>query len=254
MPQVPCPPEALSADSEKELELMTLIVSIQHEGKIVLAADGMAYTPASQNANVPYRKNKLFPVKGTDWVLGFAGWGGIASFHKRLEAEVDLDRIPHFDSHLEVGGFEYFNALRRISEEQGKNMPPSPTLLAGFDINGKPLVISAVLPSGACYDAHEITAFGAQNSTALWILNTLLSCCGSLEDVKRLAYFTISQVAKHELQVGSLEAGYAISLCVLEPGKPIHSEQENGSALNGWLGEWQRKFQDSFKTSIKNVI
>jgi len=232
---------------------MTLIVSMQHEDKIVLAADGMAHTPASEQANVPYAVNKLFPVKGTDWVLAFAGWGGIESFHKRLEAEVELHHIPEFDPHLEIGGFEYFNALRRISEEQGKGMPQSPTILAGFDLNNKPLVLSAVLPSGACYNADKITALGTQNSTALWILNTLFGACASLEDVKRLAYFTIYQVAKHELKVGSLEAGYTISLCLLEPGKRNPCEQINSSALNEWLGDWQQKFQDSFKMGIRNV-
>lgn len=148
---------------------MTLIVSVQHEGKIVLTADGMAHTPASEQSNVPYPTNKLFPIKGTDWVLTFSGWGGIAGFHKRLQAEVDLEHIPKFDPHIEIGGFEYFKALRRIAGEQG-SMPASPTLIAGLDIHGKPFVLFVQLPSGACCDAYKIAALGAQNATALWIL------------------------------------------------------------------------------------
>ena len=246
-------PEVLPANNDEEMELVTLIVSMQHEDKIVLAADGMAYTAASERADVPYAVGKLFPVKGTDWIFAFAGWGGIQSFHKRLEAEVETGQIPRFNSHLEIGGLDYLSALRHIAEGQGK-MQNSSVVLAGFDIYGKPLVLTASLPSGGSYPANKIDAFGAQNSTALWILNTLFDCCASLEDVKRLAYFTISQVAKHELKVGSLEAGYTISLCVLESGKRGPVEEIDSSALNGWLGEWHQKFQDSFRESIRNII
>jgi hypothetical protein len=193
----------------------------------------------------------LYPVKGTNWVLAFAGWGGVETFYRALQSEVELGHVPAFDPHIEIGGLAYLTALMQKATKAGGKMPQSPTILAGFDIDQQPYILAAVLPDGAPYKESRISARGAQNSTALWILNTLIGCCTSLEDVKKLAYFTISQVAKQELKVGGLEDGYAISMAVLESDKPNHYESLENSTLNGWLKDWETGLQKSFMEVIR---
>ena len=237
-------------NEDQELKAMTLIVSMQYEGKIVIAADGMAYTQGDGNANIPYPTEKLHVVKGTEWISVFSGWGGVESYRTAIESEIELGHFPPFDSHLPIGGPLYLNALRTKAREDGQQQSAH-VAVAGFNLDGQPYILSAVLPKGATYNLAPIAALGVQDSTAMWLMNTLLACCKSLEDVKRLAYFTVFQIAKQEIKVGHPEH-YQISLAVLENGKQPQRERNRYSDIRNWLNGWERGVQQSFMDAIKD--
>jgi 20S proteasome alpha/beta subunit len=233
----------------QELKDMTLIVSMQYENKIVMAADGMAFTHGSDKVDIPYPTEKLFSVKGTNWILAFSGWAGVESCQKTIEAEVSLKQSPAFNPHLPIGGPLYLDALRTKAQEGG-NILETHAALAGFDLEGNPYILSAVLPRGGTYNLWKIAALGVQESTAMWIMNTLLACCTCLEDVKRLAYFTITQIAKQEIKVGHPER-YAISLAVLENEKQPQREHKRYQDFQDWFGDWESGLQRCFISILR---
>jgi len=250
MTQAVLPITELHDETEnQELKAMTLIVSMQYEGKIVMAADGMVYTQGSSNANIPYPAEKLYPVKGTNWMFAFSGWGGVESLQKTIEAEVGLGHSPPFDLHLPIGGPLYLDALRVKAREGGVAFEAN-VALAGFDLEGEPYILSTALPSGATYNLGKVAALGVQDSTAMWLMGTLYDCCTCLEDVKKMAYFVITQVAKQELKVGHPEH-YAISLAVLENGKQSQREHKKYHDLQGWIGDWESGLQRCFMRIIR---
>lgn len=231
---------------------MTLIVSMQYEGKIVIAADGMAYTQGENNANIPYPTDKLHQVKSTDWICTFSGWGGVQSFQRAIESEIEAGYSPPLDSRLPVAGPAYLEALSAKARE-GVPKQSAHVALAGFDLEGKPYILSRVIPNGGTYSLPPIAALGVQESTAAWLMNTLFPCCESLEDVKRLACFAIFQVAKQEIKVGRPEY-YGISLAVLENGKPTQRQQKTYAEMLNWLNGWEQGLQRCFMSIIQCQI
>jgi len=238
---------------------MTLIVALQTaNNKMVLAADSMNLTVGDalgdSSDQYSYPCEKLYPVRRTNWTLPFAGVSGINSFHRQLETEVELGMRPPFDPHIEIGGPAYLNALIGISRSAGnvagEQMPFSPTLLAGFDIDGKPQVLAATLPRPGYCLAPRIFPVGAQETTANWIMRTLGGSCSDLEDVKRPAYFTIWQISKQDARVGKLESGYPFSLCVMSPSGPAQFEKL--SVLPEWMVTWEDNLQTCFTRTMRD--
>jgi hypothetical protein len=244
----------------KLLKPMSLIVALRTtENEIVIAADSMNLTYGNALGDnweqYAYPCEKLYPIKRTNWVLAFAGVGAINSFHKKLEAQVELGIRPAFDPHIEIGGPEYLNALSAMTRSAGdaveQEMPFSPTLLAGFGIDSKPQVLAASLPKAGYYLAPSIFPLGAQEPTANWIMRTLGANCSSLEDVKRLACFTIWQISKLDVRVGKVESGYPISLCVMSPdGAP---QFETLSTIPPWMLASEKNLQECFALALRAV-
>src|ERR1017187_2065258 len=97
MLQVPCLPISPVAN-DGELETMTLIVAIQTQDSIIMAADGMAYVQEpSDTANIPYEKIKIHRANSS-WIIAFSGWAGIEVGHVGLEAEIERGLSDHFKS------------------------------------------------------------------------------------------------------------------------------------------------------------
>jgi hypothetical protein len=237
---------------------MTLIVALQtSDDKIVMAADGMNVTfgdGLGSSSQYAYRNRKINPVKSTDWTMALSGLGSMSAFQKRLETEVDLGIRPPFDPHIEIGGPEYLNELIRLTravyaDERNSKEPFSPTLLAGFDIERKPQVLAASLPRPGYFIAPKVFVLGAQEETATWIIRVLGGCCTTLEDVKKLAYFTIWQISKQDLRVGSIESGYPIDLCVMSAESPTHFEEL--SKLPSWMINWETNLQTCFMNALR---
>lgn len=245
------------SDPNRIVTPMTLIVSLQTaDNKIVLAADSLNLTPTDalgdDRDNYCFARNKIHPVEHTRWVLVNAGSSSMGSFNKQLEAEVELGMRPAFDPHIEIGGPAYLNTLIQIAITAGtpeKPMPPSPTFLAGFDIHGKSHVLVANPPMLGYSEAQSIHPLGAQETTAFWIMRILGSSCSDLEDVKRLAYFTIWQISKQDVRVGNPAAGYPISLCVMSSDSPAQFEEL--STVPQWMSDWEHNLQECFVTTLR---
>ncbi len=232
---------------EDGLHPMTLVVSLQHERQLVLAADGMGYYSAV-GGSYAYPTHKLYPVADTGWIFAFAGSGEVKVLHGRLETELKRGDFK-VDPSIEIGGVDYLNRLGRLYEAKDKSV----ALIAGFDSNSQPKVLSKDLP-GSISEWGGIGAIGAQRATALWMMNTMAPCCSSLEEVKHLACFTIWQVSRKELTVGSPERGYVVSLCVLDADRSPQWEELGESAVSAWMHAWLQKLQDAFKQSLKKTL
>lgn len=237
MLQVPCLPISPVAN-DGELETMTLIVAIQTQDSIIMAADGMAYVQEpSDTANIPYEKIKIHRANSS-WIIAFSGWAGIEVGHVGLEAEIERG-TKSFDSDISIGGPPYIEALRATYSTS----PKTRVTLAGFS-RGLPRILNVDFPGGSVYFADKISANGAQKTAAQWILNMFSGCCTSILDFKELALFTIWQVAHQELTVGQIERGYRLSVCVLKAGQPPKIEQLDTqltlARMNRWLETIQR--------------
>lgn len=237
---------------------MTLIVALQtSDNRIVIAADGMNFTYGDglggSTEQYSYRNNKLIPVKGTNWTLAFAGVAALKVLHKRLETEIDVGVRPPFHSHINIGGPDYLDALICLSQDvyhRGEEMPFCPTVLAGFDSDGKAQILVASLPRPGYFFAPGSFSLGAQETTSNWIMQTLGGACTTLENVKRLAYFTIWQISKQDVRVGKIESGYPIDLCVMSANSPTQFEEMN--TVPGWMHSWETRLQESFSKAISS--
>src|SRR2546423_922762 len=124
---------------------MTLIVAIQADNKIVVAADGMAYVQEpADTANIPYEKIKLHRANSL-WVIAFSGWAGIEVDQRALEAEIRRG-TKTFDSDVAIGGPAYIEALRARCTASQKTR----VTLAGFS-GELPTIFSVDLPGGSVY-------------------------------------------------------------------------------------------------------
>jgi hypothetical protein len=234
---------------------MTLVIAIRTASRVIVAADSLSYnTDLETGANLPFAQNKLHSVAGTDWVMASAGNAVFDTLKREVETEIELGQRPPFDPHLEIGGPAFLRTLaEKARQENPVEIPQCWIALCGFDTKKKPLVLTANPPRPGYMVTGQITALGAQWPTATWILNLLAGSCPTIEAARKLACFTIWQISKQELKVGTIEAGYPISSCVLEYGKPAHFGETSREALDGWLAEWEQSLQDCFMQAIKRI-
>jgi 20S proteasome alpha/beta subunit len=245
-----CPVEPLMSqdyDIPSELQGMTLAIAFKFQGCVIVAADGMAYMSGGEG-DVPYPAKKIRRV-GSDWVLCFAGWGGVEQCTKRLEAELSAGQIGPFNPDLHIGGIDYLHALAHIARENG--IKQSFLMLIGNE--PEPDVLLYAIDKGPYGPADFCCAIGAQQATALWLIRTLLPCCASMEDAKKLAYFVIWQVAKAELKVGNPEHGYVTSLCILRKGTAPECEDLEYTAMTTCMTQWETALKAAFRQSISQT-
>lgn len=190
---------------------MTLVVSIMSAFGIVVAADGMAYN-SHGDADVPSPVHKVKVVKGTHWLFSFSGQGTAETLFHTLQASIENGSLT-LDPDVRIASLQYFDAF---DLHLAGNFSSS-LLLAGFDPEGVPWVYVRETKQRTTTVAGEVFALGAQHSTALWLVQTLIQQASSLEDIAFLAYFTIAQVATQELKVGNPER-YRIDVATLTPG------------------------------------
>jgi hypothetical protein len=94
---------------------------------------------------------------------------------------------------------------------------------------------------------------GVQDAIVWWLLLALGPCCETDEAAEKLVSFTIWQAAKHDLRIGSPEAGFPISLCVMEADKPNRYERFTNSDVYGWMKDWQEQLQRCFMATINSM-
>jgi hypothetical protein len=221
--------------SEDENGPMTLVIAISDSQSIIVAADGMGYVEQG-TAAMPYRTDKLCAVPTTNWVMGFAGAVGLAGLRAALDTKLRAGEVK-LDPRFEIGAIEYVSALSRLGTANGTSV-----LLAGFDSNNHPqILVSSPFPA----TPHPQTVIGAQQATARWILTTLSPACSTLEDYKKLAYFTIWQTS--DLKIGKPEIGYPIGLAVLTPNLPPDFLQP---AFHEVIPKWLEHMQSAFRQSL----
>jgi hypothetical protein len=183
------------------------------------------------------------------------GNSGFDIFKQELEAEIAVGQRAPFDSHLSIGGPALLRALRQKAIQIGSpetGFPLSWVALAGFDLQNKPLILTANLPLlGYSVVTEPIVAMGAQFPTAAWILYTLAESCTSIETLRKLAVFTIWEMSKRELKIGRIEAGYPIHSCVMEFGKPQQFAEASSAELDIWLKDWEQGLRDCFTGVIE---
>jgi hypothetical protein len=236
-------------------ERMSLFVSIQTEEQIILASDGLRLSSASDDqAEITLPANKLRLIKDTNWVCASVGHAVFDVFEKRIASEIELGYRQPFDPHLEIGGPDYLNTLIGMAHQTAKagmtGLPQAWIALAGFDIHDKPIVLTAHPPQAGNAFADPITALGSQWPTAAWLLYLLTPSCQTVEEIRRLACFTVWQLSRHEIKIGSPETGYPITSCVLEAKKPPQFSEVNRADLDTWLADWEDHLQTSFMQAI----
>jgi hypothetical protein len=223
---------------------------------IVVAADSLCLTYGNGLGDLEqysYRCDKLKTIAGTEWVLASGGFS-VDGFHSELEAEVGRGKRAPFDPDIRIGGPAYLKALGDKIRFAAKGIPKNktpfhPIILAGFDSVGKPIVLAGSLPRCGYGVAPAIYPLGAQEPTAFWIMNTLGGSCSSLEEFKRLAYFTIWQISKLDVRVGKVESGFPISLCVMSPDGPLQLEEL--STIPQWMATWEEHLQECFTRAMR---
>jgi hypothetical protein len=256
-PKMEVPYQSVPATDPYSLSPMSLVIAVKHDDKIVIASDTMGFTTGAGDANVPYLTRKLYQVQNTDMIVGGAGSGVLESLVRTIEAAG-----KHFQNHIYNGGLPYSTELHELAKGQGfwdsakrQYIPMMTTyvVIAGFDSQGRPGILRTTLPQqqrGALDNATGIV-LGAQWEVAHWIIETLRPCCVTLDHVKRLVHFTIWQIGKHELKVGSPENGYPIDICTLEFGKSPVFESYGITALTR-LRDWRKNLQECFMQVIKD--
>ena len=233
---------------------LTLIIAVQTtDDKIVIGADGLllSYSPDT-DAQVAFPTNKLYSVKGTDWILAFAGESILETFYRTIEAQVELRQRPPFDPHIEIGGIAYLNALQSaVLETQrstpGRTMRDTTVILAGFDLNKKPCVLQAIIPRGGCYLAPGALAIAGATGPSMiahWLVVSIQKCRTSVQTLKKLIYFSIWQVSKFDTRVGRPDVGLPITTCVMEAGKPPRYESISSGEITAALGDWESGLQE----------
>lgn len=190
---------------------MTLVVSIKSAFGLVVAADGMAYY-GHGDADVPNSVQKVKVVRSTDWLFSFSGQGTAETLFQTIQASIE-NRSVTLDSDIRIAVLQFFEAF---DFHLAGNFSSS-LLLAGFDPEGAPHVYVRETKQGTTNLAGDVFALGAQHSTAIWLVQTLLQQASSLDDVAFLAYFAIEQVAGQELKVGSPDK-YRIDVCSVTSG------------------------------------
>jgi 20S proteasome alpha/beta subunit len=241
-------------------EHMSLFVAIKTDNQIVLASDGLSLSSAS-NDQIQFTlpAQKLHLIKDTNWVIASVGHAVFGAFEQRLESEIELGQREPFDPHLEIGGPDYLNALVSMAHRAATSaaiagLPQSWIALAGFDIHNKPMILTANPPRAGIVLGNPIEAFGAQFPTALWILHHLVGSCAELEDIRRLACFTVWELSKHEILIGSPEAGYPITSCVMETGELPQFKETSRTDMDGLLKDWETTLQTCFARAIEIKI
>ena len=187
---------------------MTLIVSIKSAYGLVVAADGMAYY-GHGDANVPSPVQKVKVVRSTDWLFAFSGQGTAETLFQTIQASIEKGSIT-LDPDIRIAVLQFFEAF----EFHLAGNFSSTLLLAGFDPEGVPQVFVRETKQGSTTTVGDVFALGAQHSTAIWLVQTLLQQALSLDDVAFLAYFAIAQVAAQEIKVGNPDR-YRIDVCAL---------------------------------------
>ena len=236
---------------------VTLIVAVCVDDKIVIGADGLlCWADKVNNLNPTFATNKLWSIRKTNWTLACAGSDMVGVFCKRIDAEVELGQRVPFDPHLEVGGPDYINALTALTSEAKMvapdwNMLPTTVLLAGFDLRKAPYLLQTQLPLGGYFASPGGCAIlGAQDAIVWWLLRVLVPCCKTIDSVEKLICFTIWQASKRDLRIGRAEAGFPISLCVMEADKPIQYERFERAAVDAWMQEWEVRLQANLMATI----
>lgn len=243
-------------DILERLESVSLLIAIRTKSEVILATDGLSLqTDMHTGADVPFPSKKLHTIAGTSWVMVSVGHGIFDTFSKELEAEVELGQRPAFDVHLEIGGPAYLRSLRDKAREANPygDIPQCWVVIAGFDRDNNPLILSANPPLPGYSIAEPITTLGAQWPTAAWILHLLAGSCTTVDALQKLACFTIWQISKQELKIGSIEAGYPIYSCILKVGESPHFEEMSRAALDGWLTNWEEELQTCFMEAILSI-
>jgi 20S proteasome alpha/beta subunit len=190
---------------------VTLVVSIKSAFGLVVAADGMSYY-GHGDADVPNAVQKVKVVRSTDWLFSFSGQGTAETLFQTIQASIENGSLT-LDPDIRIAVLQFFEAF---DFHLAGNFSSS-LLLAGFDLEGAPHVYVRETKQGATNVAGDVFALGAQHSTAIWLVQTLLKQASSLDDVAFLAYFAIEQVAGQELKVGDSDK-YRIDVCSVTSG------------------------------------
>lgn len=230
---------------------MTLVVALQTELYIVMAADGMAFRQEA-DSHVPYPAQKLH-LANKNWVIGTCGWD-MEVHRKQLEAEIECGK-QGFGPDLDIGGPEYLKAMH--AKLTGESLPQGNVkiILAGFGSAGPTVKVAELSPrtdgswAYSLQEAPRVAAFGSQSATAKWILNTFVQCCRTPEDYTDLACFAIWQVAQQELTQGQFPR-YALSTATLEvnsrgPNIQTHIGEPLLSRLHARLERLKEAYRNS---------
>jgi hypothetical protein len=240
---------------------VTLIVAVcTADDSIIIGADSLVYLADEiNNLNPSFAENKLWNIRQANWTLACAGSDIVGAFYKRIEAEVELGQRPPFDSHLEIGGPAYLNALTALAFETqnvapDRNMLPTTVLLAGFDLKNKPYLLQTQLPMGGYFaPPGGVAILGAQDAVVWWMLSTLGACCDTSEAAEKLICFTIWQASKRDMRLGRPEADFPISLCVMEAGKPNRHKRFDRSAVDTWMKDWEAQLRNCLLRTINAI-
>lgn len=216
----PCllPPTPPSIEPERE---MTLVVALQGQHEIVMAADRLAHED-DPGGMYKFEVKKLRLV-GDRWLAGFAGTQIGYELHKQIERE---GFQPSSNIHEAV--HEYAAQMRGLYEKRGYQGFTS-AILAGVS-NGEPGVYGWSLErdsqgrinfAGAVAAPHRI-AIGAQHHGALYFANAFHTPEMDARQRVLLAYFCVREAAKYDPRVG----GNVEAALITESGVKMFSQAE----------------------------
>ena len=239
---------------------MTLIVTIQTDTHIVIAADGMAYS-GGDGGSTPYHAKKL-QVANKSWVFGFTGYAGPAPLHAEVEAEIAAGRLI-LDTDLDMSARPYFEAICRKMENT--YVPPDlrgAMILAGRGHGGLVVKKAEIRKVDnrvqfSLLESDEVTGYGSKSSTAKAIIEMFIKCCPSPETLEELAIFSIWRVALQELTVGRMENDYEISTCILGPDDPPQIKNLPTQATLERMRKWKECLEracSSFLASASSIV
>ena len=229
---------------------MTLIVTLQTENEIVMAADGMGYSQGD-GSSIPYAAQKIHKANNR-WALAFCGWAGIEVYRRQLEAELAANTFS-FDTDIDIGGPEYLRALhKKFAIDYTPQNGSSKAILAGTGTDGPQVIVGEMTRIAdsdklglSLVEAPKVRAFGSQSSTAQWILNAFVDCCKTRDELVTLASFAIWQVAQQELTQGQLPR-YGLSTAILSRTEPPEIETPDCTELLRRLDQKLAKLKKAF--------
>ncbi len=200
--------------------LMTLVVALEGKDEVVVAADSRIIEGENEG-RYQSEHTKLLRV-GPNWILGVAGTVIGYELHSRMESE---NRAFHPD--IRIGTHGYAKRMRELYEEC-ECSGPAFLILAGV-YKGRPSIYGWNLERdrdgriqfGGAMPAFGRTAIGANHHGALYFANAHHAPEMPTNQRVLLAYFCVTEAAKHDPRVGG-----AVEVAVIREDGAIFLSQE----------------------------
>ena len=183
---------------------MTLVFALQGQDEIVVAADSMAHDGPDSEGRYKSSVRKLHPLPN-HWLFGFADGQSAYAIYNQIKAQGWESQLS---ANIALGAQEYAEKMRDLYEKSSYQ-DSTTAILCGVS-NGEPATYSWSLSRddkgqvkfAGAQIRPERAGIGARQHGALYFASAFHRRDMDTKQRISLAYFCLSEAAKHDLRVG----------------------------------------------------